>query len=377
MSRSRRTRRAHLTGRPLRSPHAEAMSSQQNAIVIDDDDDDSTGMSQPASLQQVIPDRAQLERERLARVRARQDAQGHTGARAAPRAQSPTTPTVERTPAAPNPPTSSSSQSAAGPSSPTVPSRKRRASQDPPLTWSAYTPKRRTTPAQPARESKPSAPSPTPKRTVPAAPAPQPSGPSDRYTPIRSTDRFWRGAIKVGGRAHTGDLQPLCTQYALWNASRGRAAPRDAVATERTPACAAHVVRRGDRLALTSLPPRSGDVHRQSAARRCTAQSQYSPTRLLPMQRCVQLGNGCASQAPPRCAAAQQAPAPLLCDARPRGHFYGKPIAGGLVAVRECRSVGSPRCSTCRIFHHTLPSQRACARRASSSVCSWSGCCTR
>ena len=359
----------------MHSPHAEAMSSQQDAIVIDDDDD-GVGTPQPASLQTVIPDRAQLERERLARVRARQAAQGSTEARAAPRAHTPTTPSARHAPAVPNLPTPPSSQSTAGPSSPSVQDRKRRASQDPPLTWSAYTPKRRTTSAQPARKPKPSAPSPVAQRHATSASAPQPNAPSGRYTPIRSTDRFWRGAIKVGRQAHTGDLQSLCSQHTLWYSSRGCAPPCNTVAAQRTAPCTTHVVRRGDRLAPVALSPCPSDIHRQSAAWRCTARSKYPPTRLLPVQRRIQLGDGRACQAPPWCAAAQQAPPPILCDARPSSHLYWQSVAGGLVAVRKCRSAHSPRCSTCKTFPRTPQSQQANARLASSSARSWSGCCT-
>ncbi|WFC95175.1 hypothetical protein MBRA1_001822 [Malassezia brasiliensis] len=160
------------------------MSSQQDAIVIDDDDD-KVGTPQPASLQTIIPDRAQLEQERLARVRARQAAQGLTEARATPRSYTPAGTDAEQVPAVPDQPVPPSSQSTTELLLPRVQERKRRASQDPPLTWSAYTPKRCTTAAQPARNLKTT--------------APPPNGPTGRYTPIRSTDRFWRGAFKPNG----------------------------------------------------------------------------------------------------------------------------------------------------------------------------------
>lgn len=193
----------------------------REAIVVDDADD--APSAAPRSLASIIPDRAQLERERLARAAKRAAQAVDRAPTAGPstiarpstpqRAQVPVpAPAAERTPEAPSateraPATASLSAARGTP-------RAKRPGSPTQADWGSYVPKRRAGAATSASGPYAGWKSADVPRASPS------SETSSRYTPISAADRFWRGAIKVWCPAHAGDLQPLCA------ARQGRHAPR-------------------------------------------------------------------------------------------------------------------------------------------------------
>lgn len=162
------------------------MSSREGAIVIDDDDETLPS----ASLAHIIPDRAQLERERLARVCQREE-EPHRDAVTQSASQPTSRSELKESTSAPYIPQSGVQDALTGvtpicsanvtPSARSSQSQKRRASPEAPSTWHAYIPKRRA----------PNSASTFAQRTATV------SSSGSRYAPVQGSDRFWRGAIKV------------------------------------------------------------------------------------------------------------------------------------------------------------------------------------
>ena len=244
----------------------------REAIVVDDADD-APGAA-PRSLASIIPDRAQLERERLARA-AKRAAQAVDRAPAAapstaagpstpPRAGAPVAgPAAESAPEALSA-TEKARAAASLPAAGGTPRAKRPASPTQ-ADWGAYVPKRRAGAATSAAGPYAGWKSADVPRASPS------SETSPRYTPISAADRFWRGAIKVRCAAHPGDVQPVRTTRQGRHAPRRGAAAGHGDERERPAARAAHLVRCRDGMAAHSLPLGARDVHRESPAWRPSA----------------------------------------------------------------------------------------------------------
>lgn len=249
------------------------MSSRDRPIVIDDDDP--VEPAQP-SLSSLIPDRIQLERERLERVRKREEARRAEEARASPQQPAGIPNIQERKPVPPH------GQRVAGSTlsskGETAGSRigKRRATEDPPVTWNNYTPKRRAT----NEKAKPKS---IPEENPQQQTVPNTNYSSTRYTPIQSGDRFWRGAIKVRCITHPGNLQSVRASDECRDSARPDSPSCNARERQWTAARSAHFIRCGHRLALDHFPPGACDVHRQSTQRRPSTRPYYPKTRVLRM----------------------------------------------------------------------------------------------
>ena len=105
-----------------------------------------------------------------------------------------------------------------------------------------------------------------------------------RFAPISSSDRFWRGAIKVRAftLTDTGRIQSLRTCVALWNAPRASAFASNRDGRGWSGARTSGVLRRRYRLARAHYPSRrAGLVRRQSASGR-SARSIRAASWVLP-----------------------------------------------------------------------------------------------
>lgn len=194
----------------------------------------------PRSLLSLVPDRAQLEQERLRRAAQRERATNPRKRERPTSPDSPVTPAV-KVPLRAGAPLSSASAPSSGEkhsSDVTVPAPVRAALQDSDM----------------------------------------------RFAPISSSDRFWRGAIKVRAftLTDTGRIQSLRTCVALWNAPRASAFASNRDGRGWSGARTSGVLRRRYRLARAHYPSRrAGLVRRQSAYGR-SARSIRAASWVLP-----------------------------------------------------------------------------------------------
>ncbi|WFC99177.1 hypothetical protein MYAM1_001921 [Malassezia yamatoensis] len=180
-----------------------AMSSLDQAIVIRDDDDDGDEPIGASLMKHVIPDRAQLERERIARRLERGGREvcinEATGAKNSQDGLAPGTGQSKTSRTLSNAQVRELDQARLD--------KKRLADQEPVLSWTSYTPKRRAETKDTAGWRSAPSTSTSSSEPVPFV-EPQPSeqrqgtasyqeSNANRYKPIQATDRFWRGAIKV------------------------------------------------------------------------------------------------------------------------------------------------------------------------------------
>ncbi|WFD43266.1 hypothetical protein MPSI1_001927 [Malassezia psittaci] len=185
------------------------MSSLDQAIVIQDDDDDDDQPIVASSMKRAIPDRAQLERERIARRRERDSREVCISETAsAKNTQGGLAPGTTQHKA-----TRPLSTVQAQESEQARQARKRSADQEHVLSWTSYTPKRRaetkdtagwwSAPSTSTSSSKTSQFSESQYTEQRQGTASCQESTANRYKPIQATDRFWRGAIKVGSSSLT------------------------------------------------------------------------------------------------------------------------------------------------------------------------------